>query len=206
MSVPVIAVIDGPLPAQWPGLRHVIACCELHPRIADSPARAHGQAVTRAIQLGCPEAVIDSYGVFPGRLATSVSAVCAGLEQALHSDADIVHCSFGMPEPAPRMDALIAALIRAGKSVVASAPARGSAAYPAGFDGVLSVQGDARCAPSAHSYLNLPHAKFGAYAGAEGDLIRGASRAAAHFTGLLAQAGGADMKAAAAYQGREHIC
>ena len=197
----VVALIDGPLPETQ-------AFCALHPQAGQSPAAQHAGAIARAIRHNAPAARIDSYAVFPGALTCSVRADCDALHHAAQSEAQVNNCSFGIPRDAPELTEAVARVFARGKYIVASAPARGGAVYPAMHDGVIAVQGDARCTPGTWSWLGLPHALFGACAGSDG-AIRGASLAAAHFTGHLARAIAegreADMQRAAAFHGRERI-
>lgn len=206
---PLIALIDGPLAADTPGFSARMDLCELHPRAAESPAALHASHMAAAIRVNAPEARIFGLSIFPGRLSTSLATVAEALRRAAESEAEIVHCSFGHGEASPAMAEAVAAVLAAGKRLVASAPARGAPVYPAGFDGVLSVQGDARCAPGQWSLLDLPGARFGACPGGPGAPVRGASLAAAHFTGLLARAcmdGGVEaMLRAPSFTGRERI-
>ena len=205
----VVALIDGLLPATTPALRAARSFCTLHPEAARSPAARHAAQMAAAILQNAPRMRIDSYVIFPGALACSINEVCAAFDHAADSDAEILHCSFGLPRDVPVMAAAVARALRNGKRIVASAPARGAAVYPAAYSGVISVQGDARCTADTWSWLGLPNALFGACAVGTDPAIRGASTAAAHFTGHLAQAmseGRSDqMQAMAAYQGRERI-
>lgn len=205
----VIALIDGPLRPDLPAFRNIDLYCDLHPLAAKSPAALHAQQMAAAIRHNAPGARIDNHVVFPGRMVCSVSAICAAIHRAAKSDADILHCSFGLVRNAPELAEAVAGAVRSGKRVVAAAPARGQAVFPAMYDGVISVQGDARCAPDTWSWLDLPHAQYGACAIGETPATSGASTAAARFSGLLAReilAGrAADMHRTAAFHGREHV-
>lgn len=206
---PLIALIDGPLATETPGLAARVDLCELHPQAAESPAALHASHMAAAIRANAPKVRLLGISVFPGRLATSLTTVAEALRRAAESEAEIVHCSFGHAEASPLLTDAVAAVLAAGKLLVASAPARGVPVYPAGYDGVLSVQGDARCAPGQWSLLDLPGARFGACPGGPGALVRGASLAAAHFTGLLARACGQEgtdaMLQTPSFTGRERI-
>lgn len=213
---PNFTLIDGPLPADWPGLVGQEALCAPHPSADHSPAAGHAAAIARAAQMGAgPQATLDSLVVFDGHLASSRAAVTAGLTAAAQSAAPIVLCAFGMAAPDRAMARAVAALLAQGKAVLAAAPAQGAEAYPAALPGVIGVQGDARCGPGEWSRLDLPLARFGAHAGRAGDPVRGASRAVGHFAGHLAAhwPGPEQMPLAEAldqigaralYQGREH--
>lgn len=178
-----IALVDGPLTGAQ--IAHGTAA-QFCADDGTPHAAAHAAAMAATIAHHAPEVEIVSAAVFPGRLATSVTILSAALDWLLEDPPEIVHCSFGLARPAQVLCARIAQLQEAGSVVVASAAARGVPVYPAGFPDVVSVQGDARCAPDALSDLRLPHARFGACPIASAGDIRGASAAAAHLTGLLA--------------------
>ncbi|WP_264214558.1 subtilisin-like serine protease QhpE [Leisingera thetidis] len=206
---PLIALIDGPLPASTPGLSARADVCTLHPRAAESPAALHASHIAAAIRANAPAARLLGFSIFPGRLATSAATVADALHRAAESEAAIVHCSFGHASASPALAEGVAAVLHTGKLLVASAPARGTPVYPAACEGVLAVQGDARCSPGQWSLLNLPGARYGACPGNPGAVVRGASLAAAHFTGLLARACAQDglesMLQTPAFTGRERI-
>ncbi|WP_291730419.1 hypothetical protein [Leisingera sp. F5] len=206
---PLIALIDGPLAADTPGLACRTDICKPHPRAADSPAALHASHMAAAIRTNAPKARLLNLTIFPGRLATSLATVAKALHRAAESEAAIIHCSFGHTDANPLLTDAVAAVLQAGKLLVASAPARGAPVYPAACNGVYSVQGDARCAPGQWSLLNLLGAQFGACPGGPEMPVRGASLAAAHFTGLLARARmGCGVRAflqIPAFTGRERI-
>ncbi|KIC15678.1 MULTISPECIES: hypothetical protein [unclassified Leisingera] len=206
---PLIALIDGPLAADAPGFAGRADICAMHPRAAESPAALHASCMAAAIHANATGARILGLSIFAGRLSTSLANVAEALHRAAVSEAEIVHCSFGHGKSSPLMDEAVAAVLAAGKLLVASAPARGTPVYPAGCAGVVSVQGDARCNSSQWSLLNLPGAQYGACPVTSGVPVRGASLAAAHFTGLLARAcmsGGIEnMLQNPSFTGRERI-
>lgn len=203
-----IALIDGPLPADHPALDRQVL---LRPGNAAGPEGAHAGAMADALLAHCPGARLTNLVVFGPGLTTSAGCVGAALEAARGSA--LVLCAFGMARRDAALAAAVNRLAATGAAIVAAAPARGGLAYPAAFDGVIAVQGDARCGPGDWSRLDLPHADFGAcpaLAGRAG--IGGASVAAAHFAGLVAGrlSGGTDHRdlveilgRAARYQGRE---
>ncbi|MHA7777782.1 S8/S53 family peptidase [Roseibium sp. M-1] len=180
-----VGLIDGALPQTWPGLRAQARFCE-----ADgvSLAQNHAEAMAQTVAYHAGDVDFLNAVIFPGQLSTRVESVCAALDWLANDPPEIVLCAFGMARSSIDLAVAVARLQRAGCLVVASAPARGGQAYPAAFDGVLSVQGDARCARGELSRLDLRQATYGACpdaAGAQG--IRGASAAAAHFAGMLAK-------------------
>jgi len=179
-----IGLIDGALPQDWPGLTVQARFCEVD---GTDHACMHATAMARTVQAHAGEVSIVNAAVFPGRLATSLHHVRAALHWLADNPPDIVLCAFGLARSSVDLGLAVSGLQQAGATIIASAPARGGPIYPAGLYGVMSVQGDARCAPGDLSRLDLPHAVFGACPQATGAPdIRGASAAAAHVAGLLA--------------------
>ncbi|SDC01831.1 hypothetical protein [Ruegeria marina] len=207
--MPVIALIDGLLPRAWPGLKERVAFHETQPYQSGSPATSHAMQMALAIRRNAPDAEFESLGVFAGSLACSVSSVCDALAYAAQSDASIVHCSFGLGRDVPELGKSVARILASGKFLVASAPARGAVSFPAAYEGVIAVQGDARCTPGQWSHLNLSHAEFGACPHGPDGMTNGASTAAAHFSGHLARALALNslgtLRADPAFRGRERI-
>lgn len=201
----VVALIDGPLPPGESGCVSLLGMEEA----PDSPARRHATVLADAICAQAPQTTILSIPVFRGGLSARVSDLVEALRQAAESDAQIVHCSLGLPRNDPWVEAAIRALDD--RIVVASAPARGDPVWPAALPSVISVQGDARCGPGQWSALALPTADFGACPHADNRFgIAGASVAAANLTGILAQADLSSPEparhmliAGAAFHGRE---
>lgn len=179
-----LALIDGPLPPGYRGLVVRESFCKSDGAPA---AGAHALAMASTIRRHAPDVALINAVVFPGRLVTSVAALCEALDWVAGQGVAIVHCSFGLARASDDLAARIEALQAAGTLIVASAPARGAPVYPAALEGVISVQGDARCAPGEISHLALPTATYGACVCApEAPDIRGASIAAAHVSGMLA--------------------
>jgi len=180
-----IGLIDGPLPKDFPDLAGQARFC---PEDGSPHARHHAMAMAETIRSHRDRIAFINAAVFPGQLSTSLQAVCDALDWLASSPPDIVLCSIGIARPSTELFVKINAFLQAGSLVVASAPARGNKVYPAAIDGVISVQGDARCGPKDLSRLDLPNAAFGACPVAAGHPdIRGASPAAAHMAGHLAQ-------------------
>ncbi|WP_323771803.1 hypothetical protein [Antarctobacter sp.] len=203
-----IALIDGPLSTESPGVAEVID--PVGGARLRSPAGQHAAAIAAAIRSEAPDVAIISIPVFQGRLAASVADLVTALRLAADTDAVIVHCSLGLGRNAPEVAEAIAAL--ADRVIVASAVARGGPVWPAALPTVIAVQGDARCAPGQWSHLDLPTADFGACPrlGHRPD-VAGPSIAAAHVTGVLAAQGvkcpsaaKAFLETGASFVGREH--
>ncbi|UES44037.1 hypothetical protein [Roseibium aggregatum] len=180
-----VGLIDGALPGDWPGLVGQEWFCR--PDAAEL-ASGHAEAMAQTVRTHAEDVLLLNAVVFPGQLSTTLDAICAALSWLAEDPPDIVLCAFGMARSSVELSVAVARLQRAGCLMVASAPARGGQTYPAVYDGVLSVQGDARCGKAELSKLDLPQATFGACPMAAGrEDIRGASAAAAHLAGLLAK-------------------
>jgi len=181
----------------------------------------HGSQVAELILASAPTARLLCAQVFAARRPVSVEVVAAGLRWCVDHGARVVNLSLGLREDRPVLRAACGEAMDAGVLLVASAPARGGAVYPAAYPGVLAVSGDARCAPGVWSLIDglgligtspLGPAAPGGTPGAGG--AGGASFAAARLSGLAAayfsefpQATAADFGAAlhagAAFSGRE---
>ena len=180
-----VGLIDGALPQGWAGLSAQEWFCKPDGAYL---ATGHAEAMAQTLIAHAEDVQLVNAIVFPGQLSTSLEAVCAAFTWLAQDPPDIVLCAFGMARSTIELSVAVTRLQQAGSLIVGSAPARGGNAYPAAFEGVLSVQGDARCEPGDLSRLDLPHATFGACPTAmERDDIRGASAAAAHLAGLLAK-------------------
>ncbi len=155
---------------------------------------AHGTALARIIRHLAPACELLSAQVFQGRLTTSPAAVAAGISWATEQGARLIHLSLGVRADRPVLRTACQTAIARGCLVVAAAPARGARVYPAGYEDVIRVMGDARCRPHEISYLGTERALFGApprwaLEGPPSDgaaAVRGASCAAAYITGHLA--------------------
>jgi hypothetical protein len=130
--------------------------------------------------------------VFEARATTTPQFVAAGIDWLVGEGARIVSMSLGLAhDRAVLRDACERAHAR-GTILVAATPARGAAAYPAAYPGVLAVTGDARCTLGEVSDLCGCMAEFGTFVGdpqARGTAgaVAGASIATAHFTVLVAR-------------------
>ncbi|MBU6443333.1 MAG: peptidase S8/S53 subtilisin kexin sedolisin [Alphaproteobacteria bacterium] len=173
-------------------------------------ASGHGSDMARIILAQAPEAELVLAQVFDGEGATSPARVAAGLEWCVEQGAQVIALCLGLRRDEPVLRAASARAAAAGVDLIASAAARGAPVYPAAYEGVISVCGDARCAPGEVSALGGVPAEFGACH--VWGPRRGASCAAASVTGLVAawRARGrsgqarAYLTGMAAYHGREH--
>jgi hypothetical protein len=143
-------------------------------RVARRPPTAdaigHGSSIARTILAAAPSARIANAQVFHG----SIEA------------ARLVNMSFGVRSDREVLRAACAAARAAGAILLAAAPARGPAVFPAAYPGVIRVSGDARCAPGEVSLLGSAQADFGACPRTSDGRLRGASAAVARLTGRVA--------------------
>ena len=202
-----VALLDGALPSAFPDLAAQRRFAKADGAMS---ASVHALAMATTIHRHAPHVNFVNGIIFPGRLVTSVAVLCDALEWIGQDPPEIVHCSFGLARASLELEMRVRALEKAGSLIVASAPARGEPVYPAALEGVVSVQGDARCKPEDVARLDLPGALFGACViSPEAPDIRGASIAAAHVCGMLAAdwaGGAAETLRVFAHRTRYHGC
>jgi len=116
-------------------------------------ASGHGADMARIILSVAPEAELVLAQVFDGGAATSPRRVAAGLAWCVEQGAQVVAMCLGLRRDVPVLRAACAEAAAAGVDLIASAAPRGGAVYPAAYEEVISVCGDARCAPGEISAL-----------------------------------------------------
>ncbi len=201
MSFPVVVglldsgVDPALVPAEWPRCSFLpddagnVLCRE-----DGAPDRlGHGTALARIILGDTTKICISVARIFSDRMVCTPAAAAAGLDWLIRRGARIVNMSFGLTQDRAVLRDACARATAAGALLVAAAPARGRPVFPASYHGVVRVSGDARCRPGELSILGGAQADFGACVGRPGDdggyeTTGGASFAAAHFTGLAAEA------------------
>jgi hypothetical protein len=149
----------------------------------------HGEQIAACVLQHCPSARLLVACVLDRRREACVDAVVAGLAWLVDEGAQLINMSFGMLQPSPRLAQACRAAADAGVVLVAAAPARGGAAFPAALSDCIGASGDARCAPGEVSWLATEVADFGTHPFLDpGDPRRGggASIASARLSGLLA--------------------
>jgi len=146
----------------------------------------HGTQTATAILSHLPQAQLCVAKVFSEGLATSALQVTSALEWMIEQDVKLVNMSIGLISDRTSIRNVCKEASARGIVLVASSPAHGEAVYPASYSSVTSVTGDARCAEHQCSYLYSSQAEFGACVRSKTQGIAGASIAAAHFTGLIA--------------------
>jgi subtilisin family serine protease len=159
-------------------------------RVARRPPTAdaigHGSSIARTILAAAPSARIANAQVFHGSIEAAPAVVAAALGWAVEHGARLVNMSFGVRSDREVLRAACAAARAAGAILLAAAPARGPAVFPAAYPGVIRVSGDARCAPGEVSLLGSAQADFGACPRTSDGRLRGASAAVARLTGRVA--------------------
>jgi hypothetical protein len=155
-------------------------------RPASPDAIGHGSSVARTILAAAPTARIASAQVFHRRMEAPPAVVAAALGWVVEQGARLVNMSFGVRSDRDVLRAACAAAQAAGAILLAAAPARGPAVFPAAYPGVIRVSGDARCAPGDVSFLGSAQADFGACPQTSDGRVRGASAAVAQLTGRAA--------------------
>jgi subtilisin family serine protease len=161
-------------------------------------ATGHGTEVTRLIADAAPLAALIHAQVFAEGFAAAPALVAAGLDWLVEQSARIITMSFGLAADREVLERSCAAALKAGVVLVAAAPAQGPPCFPAAYEGVVAVTGDARCAPGEVADLEGVRADFGAWCASPergGGAVAGASAAAAHFTGLVARVMDGDPQA-----------
>jgi hypothetical protein len=194
--------------------RHIVGSCGFvlndDGDVTEQPAVAdpidHGSAIARILISAAPAAALVNAQVFTQSNATAPASIAAGLNWLVAQRVAIVNMSFGVRQNRTVLKEACTGALAAGVILVASAPARGPAVFPAAYPGVLRITGDARCALQEFSHLASRQADFGAcprsdQQPAAGTPSGGASFAAAHVSAKLAGflAEGGDPARAAAY-------
>ena len=156
----------------------------LHDEVADRIG--HGtETIDIVLKAGPPSRLLVAQ-VFDDALATSAMRVAAALDWLAGEGARIVNMSLGLGHDRDVLRLACHHAHEAGAILIASAPARGGPVFPAAYQHVVAVTGDARCAPGQVSDLLGLQADFGTYGGDPSGARAGASIAAAQFTALAA--------------------
>lgn len=152
----------------------------------------HGSRLAAIIHHHAPGCHLLNAQIFQEDFSTSAAVAAAALDWAVASGARVVNLSFGLRESREVLLRACRAAMDAGAVLLAAAPARGPAVYPAAHSGVWRITGDARCGLAEVSHLDTSQADFGFHPrplpapGEPEDPAGGASFAVAHATGLAA--------------------
>jgi subtilisin family serine protease len=150
-------------------------------------ALGHGTTVAGIVLHHAPDARLLNAQAFGSGSRAEAAAVANALRWLIAERARIVNLSLGLPHDREVLRTAVAEALAAGLTLIAATPARGAQVYPAAYQGVLRVTGDARCAPGELSALGGVPADYGACPRDLDAAPGGASLAAAHVTGLLAR-------------------
>lgn len=155
-------------------------------------SRGHGSQIAEIIASHVDAAleIYDAQAFAEGQ-ATTAHTIAEALSWLCEEGVCIVNMSFGLVADRDVLSQACWAASQSGVILVASTPPTGQKVYPAAYDTVLAVCGDARCRPDQLSVLSLEKLTIGAAVGGVGHRAHerggGASYAAAHVTGLLAK-------------------
>lgn len=152
---------------------------------SDDPL-GHGTQVAGLVLAAAPAAHFVCAQVFVAGRPATAAAVAAALHWSVAAGAQIVNLSLGLREDRLALGLACAAAQAAGVLLVASAPARGNAVYPASHAGVLAVSGDARCGNGEWSLIDDLALVGASPQGLRPGRTGGASFAAARISGLAA--------------------
>lgn len=177
----------------------------------------HGSVLAEIIMSVAPKAKLLNAQVFGHSPTSSPEAIAAALTWTVAQGARIVNLSVGLAHDRLVLRQACRMAVERGVLLLASTPARGAPVFPAAYEGVLRISGDARCAPGEISALQNVQADFGAPPRGPGmaeGVAGGSSYSVAWVTGLVAafleQAPGAGqdevisyLMAASRYHGAE---
>ena len=155
-------------------------------------ASEQGSKLATIIRSGSGTAeLLDARAFIAGQTSTP-ARIASAIDWLTEQEAQIINMSFSLPNDHQALSAAVARAHGLGVLCVALQPAQGVVAFPANYDGVISVSGDPRCSAGEFSLLQgHPNWHFGAASGGPGHRAhqrgRGASYACAHVSGALAR-------------------
>jgi hypothetical protein len=148
----------------------------------------HGSAVLAIVRQLAPAARFHIAQVFRARHTTTAAQVAAAIDWLVAAGVDLINLSLGLRADRPALSDACRRAVAAGVVLCAAAPARGEPVFPAAYEGVWRMTGDARCLRPEISCLMTQYADFGAHVSpltGTGDGA-GASMGCAHMSGHLA--------------------
>jgi len=146
----------------------------------------HGSAVSRRIANFAPSVRWHVAQVLNASGRTSALQIAAALDWLAQQEVTLVCMSLGVRADRPSLARACAHAVSQGMALCASVPAHGAPVFPAAYEGMVRVTGDARCAPEQWSWLGTGQAEFGAAACTNSGQPAGASLANAALCGILA--------------------
>jgi len=160
--------------------------CAVQCRPLASDTLGHGSAVSRRIANFAPSVRWHVAQVLDASGRTSALQIAAALDWLAQQDVPLVCMSLGVRADRPSLARACADAVSRGMALCASVPAHGAPVFPAAYEGMVRVTGDARCAPEQWSWLGTAQADFGAAAYTNPGQPAGASLANAALCGILA--------------------
>jgi hypothetical protein len=153
-------------------------------------ALGHGGAVLAIVRHLAPMARLCIAQVFRERYIATAAQVAAAIDWLAEADADIINLSLGLREDRAVLREACRRALEAGIVLCAAAPARGAAVFPAAYEGVWRMTGDACCGRTELTCLMNGQADFGAHVrplpGGNARTSGGASMGCAHMSGHIA--------------------
>lgn len=149
----------------------------------------HGTNLAEIIISQAPDCRLLNAQIFGDGPVTSPEAVAEALNWVVERGARVVNLSLGLPHDRLVLRQACRAALSRGVLLLAASPARGGPVFPASYEGVWRISGDARCAPGEISALQNAQADFGAHPRGLGMLegvAGGASFSVGWVTGLIA--------------------
>lgn len=159
---------------------------KLYQQPATDDVVGHGSALLEVIAKAMPEAEFYIAQVFHARLTTSAIQVSEALKWLAEQGVAVINLSLGLRQDRPELRQICEQLAAQNILLCASTPARGEPVYPAAYEGVLRMTGDARCAQHEISALHTRYADFGAHVKVSETVI-GASAGCAFLTAEVAK-------------------
>jgi subtilisin family serine protease len=168
----------------------------LHRDFADR--LGHGTAVAAAIHEKAPDAAIIAVKVFWHRLATDVSSLVRGVDEASARGADVINLSLGTANAAhaPLLEAAVGRAVGRGSVIVAAIEDGGVSWLPGSLDRVIAVRLDWDCPRDTYRLGAADGRQVVAASGFPRDIpnvpreknLKGISFAVANTTGFVARA------------------
>lgn len=145
----------------------------------------HGSRIGAIIAASKGVELLDAR-IFRDSLFASAAQAAAAIDWLVDQRVRLINLSFGLREDRLALRAACARAHENGIIVLASAPARGEAVFPAGYPGVIRATGDARCSSAEISRLGTPQADFGGCVRDRDGAIAGASVGCANVSAAFA--------------------
>lgn len=147
----------------------------------------HGSHIISTIRQTAPDTSFYLAQVFQERFTTTTAQVSAAIDWLVAQEVDVINLSLGLRSDRDSLKASVDKALQAGIVLCASSPAKGDPVYPAAYDGVFRMTGDARCSVEQWSYLETEYADFGGYVKSADGQQAGASMGTARMTGHICQ-------------------